>query len=229
MFIKSGENLYDEVKLAVETSVNAGMSEQDQEAMAIISQLQVEQLLGCSIDIKAGKAFYRLQPGSYGGTSVYFNLNGEDYRYSLTDGINGSMYLAYGPKTALKEVFQKKKSLRESDLNNYYMGTVTIEKDVKILQVKQLLSKTGLTLNHVTTATRAVTQLLAATARAAGFDGMEYLSNVTGEDCLVLWHDKVAGAGMAVTHNQTCLSNFNYDDKDAADILVYDLNIPVEE
>ncbi len=229
MCIKSGENLNDEVKQATETSVNANMSEQDLEAMAIISQLQIEQLLGCSIDIKAGTALYRLQPGSYGGISVYFSLSGKEHRYSLTDGINGSMYLAYDPKTALKEVFQKKKSLRESDLDNYYMGTVAIEKDVKILQVKQLVSKTRLTINHVTTARRAVTQLLAARARAVGFDGMEYLSNVTGEACLVLWHDNVAGTGMAVTHCQTCLSHFNYNGKDAADILVYDLNIPVEE
>lgn len=229
MFIKSGVNLKDEVKKAIEACVNTGMGEEDQEAVDIITQLQVKKLLGCSIDMSAGMAFYRLQSGSYGGTNVYFNLDGKDYRYSLTDGINGSMYLAYDPKTALKEVFQKKKSLRESDLNNYYMGRVVIEKDVKILQVKQLLSKTDLTLHHVTTATRVVTQLLATIARAAGFDGMEYPSNVTGEDCLVLWHDKVAGTGMAVTHNQTCLSSFTHDGKEAADILVYILEIPVEE
>lgn len=229
MFIKSGVNLNDDANQTVETSANAGMSEKDLAAMAFIRQLQIEQLLGCGIDIKAGKAMYRLQPGSYGGTSVFFNRDGEDYRFSLTDGIYGSMYLAYDPETSMKEVFQKKKSLRESDLDNYYMGTVVIEKDVKILQVALLLRRTVLTLHDVTTGARAVTQLLAEMARAAGFDGMEYLSNVTSESCLVLWHDDPAGTGMAATHSQTRLSDFVHAGKEAADILVYNLGIPVEE
>lgn len=230
MFIKSEGNLNDEVKKAIDASVSADMNEDDLEAIAIISNLRTGQLSGCGKDMDAGKVIlYRLQPGSYGGTSVYFNLLGEDYRFSLTDGKHGSMYLAYDPETALKEVFQKKKSLKESDLDKYYMGKVSVERNVKILQVQELVNKTRLTLHHVTTATRKVTQLLATIARAAGFDGMEYLSNVTGNNCLVLWHDNKAGAGMAVTHEQFCLTDFDFEGKDAADILVYDLNIPVGE
>lgn len=77
---------------------------------------------------------FRLQLGSHGGRSVFFNRNGEDCRYSFNDGVSGSMCVARTPDTVMKEVFQHKKGLRESDLNNYMMGTVVIEKDIRVLQ-----------------------------------------------------------------------------------------------
>ncbi|MCV5675986.1 RES domain-containing protein, partial [Escherichia coli] len=61
----------------------------------------------------------------------------------------------------MKEVFQHKKGLRESDLDNYIMGKVIIEKDIRVLQVSKLIKSSDLTLHELTTATRAVTQLLA--------------------------------------------------------------------
>ena len=81
----------------------------------------------------------------------------------------------------------------------------------------------------MTTSNRAVTQYLAKKVHSAGFDGMEFLSNVTGDPCLVLWHNDPAGTGLATTRSQTSLSQFEYQDKETADILVYDLGIPVEE
>ncbi|MGE9805459.1 RES domain-containing protein, partial [Escherichia coli] len=89
----------------------------------------------CEMTETAGTELFRLQVGSHGGSSVFFNRNGTDCRYSLNDGVNGSMYLARTPDTAMKEVFQHKKGLRESDLDNYIMGKVIIEKDIRVLQV----------------------------------------------------------------------------------------------
>ena len=229
MSLKSGVNLNDEVNQTVETSLNAGMNEQDVAALDKIGKLQDEQLQRYGMTVPSGTEVFRLQPGSHGGSSVFFNRNGEDCRYSLNDGENGSMYVAQTPDTAMKEVFQHKKGLRESDLDNYMMGTVAIEKDIRVLQVSKLIKGSDLRLNDVTTATRAVTHHLAEKVHSAGFDGMEFPSNVTGDPCLVLWHDDPAGTGLATTRSQTSLSQFEYQGKEAADILVYELGIPVEE
>ncbi|HHG1121105.1 TPA: RES domain-containing protein [Klebsiella pneumoniae] len=116
-----------------------------------------------------------------------------------------------------------------SDPKKGIMGTVVIEKDIRVLQVSKLIKCSDLRLNDVTTSTRAVTHQLAEKVHSAGFDGMEFPSNVTSDPCLVLWHDDPAGTGMAITRSQTSLSQFEYQGKEAADILVYDLGIPVEE
>lgn len=161
--------------------------------------------------------------------AFFFNPHGADYRFSLTDGVHGSMYLAYAPKTSLKEVFQNKVSMKESDLGNYYLGKIAILKDVNVLQVNKLVSRTSIKIHDVTTGSRNVTQFLAAIVHNAGFNGMEYLSNVTGEACLVLWHTDPAGKEMAITLEQTCLSEFEIEGKEAADILTWDLGISVEQ
>ena len=229
MSSKSGVNPNDEVNQTVETSLNAGMNEQDVASLDKIGKLQDEQLQRCGMTVPSGTEVFRLQLGSHGGSSVFFNRNGEDCRYSLNDGENGSMYVAKTPDTAMKEVFQHKTGLRESDLDNYIMGTVVIEKDIRVLQVSKLIKCSDLRLNDVTTSTRAVTHQLAEKVHSAGFDGMEFPSNATSDPCLVLWHDDPAGTGMAITRSQTSLSQFEYQGKEAADILVYDLGIPVEE
>lgn len=229
MSLKSGVNPNDEVNQTVETSVNAGMNEQDLAALDKIEKLQNEQFQKYGMIVPSGTEVFRLQFGSHDGSSVFFNPNGEDCRYSLNDGVNGSMYVAPTPDTAMKEVFQHKKGLRESDLDNFIMGTVAIEKDICVLQVSKLIKGSDLRLHDVTTSTRAVTHLLAEKVHSAGFDGMEFPSNVTGDPCLVLWHDDPAGTGLATTRSQTSLSQFEYQGKEAVDILIYDLGIPVEE
>lgn len=229
MTLKSGGNLNDDANQAVDTSEHVDMSDQDKAAIDKIDKLREEQLLLCGMDVHAGTELFRLQLGSHGGSSVFYNPDGKDYRYSLTDGVNGSIYLARHPDTAMKEVLQQKKGMRESDLDNYIMGIVVIEKGISVLQTSKLIKCSDLTLHDLTTATRAVTQRLAEKVHSAGFGGMEFLSNVTGESCLVLWHDDPSGNGMATTRSQTSLSSFKYKGRDAADILVYELGIPVEE
>lgn len=108
MSSKSGENLNDEVNQTVETSVNAGMNEQDVASLDKIGKLQDEQFQRSGMTVPSGTEVFRLQLGSHGGSSVFFNRNGEDCRYSLSDGENGSMYVAQTPDTAMKEVFQHK-------------------------------------------------------------------------------------------------------------------------
>ncbi|MEQ9883185.1 RES family NAD+ phosphorylase [Pectobacterium brasiliense] len=229
MQTKLGVAQNDEVNQRTETSDIPEMSEIDKAACEKIRQLQDVTLHQAAIDISGRTETFRLQPGEHGGTNVFFNRNGSPYRYSLTDGMNGSMYLADSPLTAMKEVFQNKKSLKESDLAGYYMGTVVIEKDIKVVDVTALVRHSSLTLHEVTTANRRVTQFLAQKIHAAGFDGMAFLSNVTGERCLVVWHHDPSGQGMATTLSQTCLTDFEIDGQEAADILVYQLGIPVDE
>lgn len=108
MSSKSGVNPNDEVNQTVETSLNAGMNEQDVASLDKIGKLQDEQLQRCGMTVPSGTEVFRLQLGSHGGSSVFFNRNGEDCRYSLNDGENGSMYVAKTPDTAMKEVFQHK-------------------------------------------------------------------------------------------------------------------------
>lgn len=206
------------------------MSEHDKAVLAKIAQLPDALFSKCEQTVEKGTKTYRLQYESHGGNSVFFNQDGQDCRYNLVDGTTtGAMYLAESPETALKEVFQNKKGLKESDLAKYYMGVIVLEKDMKVLQIQALIKASRLTLNDVTTSTRAVTQQLARRVHKAGFDGMYYPSNVTGEECLVLWHHKPSGEGVATTLEQTCLSDYELDGRETADILVDDLGISVEE
>lgn len=206
------------------------MSEHDKAVLAKIAQLPDDLFGKCERQVDKGTKTYRLQRESHGGNSVFFNQDGEDCRYNLVDGTTtGAMYLAESPETALKEVFQNKKGLKESDLDDYFMGVIVLEKDMKVLQIQELIKGSRLTLNDVTTSTRAVTQQLARRVHKAGLDGMYYPSNVTGEECLVLWHHKPAGEGVATTLEQTCLSDYELEGRETADILVNDLGISVEE
>ncbi|EMQ2085188.1 RES family NAD+ phosphorylase [Salmonella enterica subsp. enterica] len=214
---------------ANQSAENAVDIKTDKAVIHKFSHLSQQTLIRCSKTIPANTEVFRLQPGAHGGSSVFFNPNGADYRFSLTDGVHGSMYLAYVPKTSLKEVFQNKVSMKELDLGNYYLGKIAILKDVNVLQVNQLVSRTSIKIHDVTTGSRSVTQFLATIVHNAGFDGMEYLSNVTGETCLVLWHTDPAGKDMAITLEQTCLSNVEIEGKEAADILTWDLGISVEQ
>ncbi|ECF9075011.1 RES domain-containing protein, partial [Salmonella enterica] len=92
MCLKSGENLNDDTNQTVEASENAGMNEQDKIALDKIGKLQGAQFQHCEMTETAGTELFRLQVGSHGGSSVFFNRNGTDCRYSLNDGVNGSMY-----------------------------------------------------------------------------------------------------------------------------------------
>jgi len=226
---KLGGNPNDEVNQSINMSENTAMSEQDKAVLAKIAKLPEELFIKCEKLVGKGTETYRLQHESHDGNSVFFNQNGQDCRYNLVDGETGSMYLARTPETALKEVFQNKKGLKESDLDGYYMGVVALDKNIKVLQVDELIKNSRITVNDVTTSTRAVTQALARKVHKAGFDGMEYRSNVTSEPCLVVWHNEPSGKGIATTRKQTCLGEHDWDGRETADILVNDLGISVEE
>lgn len=213
----------------VNQSENTTMNEQDEAVLAKIVKLPGTIFNKCEKLVGKGTETYRLQLGSHDGNSVFFNQNGQDCRYNVVDGKTGSMYLAKTPETALKEVFQNKKGLKESDLDGYYMSVIILDKDVTVIQVDELIKNSGLTVNNVTTSTRAVTQRLAGKVHSAGFGGMEYRSNVTNELCLVVWHNEPSGNGIATTCKQTCLSEFDWDGRETADILVNNLGLSVEE
>lgn len=219
----------DDVNLATGQEAGPEQSAQDTVTLGKINALTGTVLRSCSSPLPAGSSMYRLQEGEHGGNSAFFNRNGSDTRYGLSDGENGTMYAAVQPRTAMKEVFQKSKGMTESDLERYVMGNLVTEREIRLLQTSQLVTKTDVTLHELTTASRQVTQALATQAHAAGLNGIEFASNVTTETCYALWHDDPGGSGMARTQAQVRLSEFEHQGRDAAEILTFELGIPVEE
>ena len=205
------------------------LSLQDAEALKKIDALSDLTITSCIISLPAGTRMVRLQEGAHGGSNVFFNRDGHDTRYGLVDGINGTMYTAPSPKTAMKEVFQKRKGMTESDLERYFIADIVMLAGVQILQTSQLVMKTGITVHDLTTGSRLVTQLLARRACDAGLNGIEFMSNVAQQTCYALWHSDPAGKKMAITKDQIRLSDFIYEGTEAADILTFELGIPVEE
>ena len=60
MSSKSGVNPNDEVNQTVETSLNAGMNEQDVASLDKIGKLQDEQLQRCGMTVPSGTEVFRL-------------------------------------------------------------------------------------------------------------------------------------------------------------------------
>lgn len=203
--------------------------EKQRETLNKIESLTSEQLSNSDKSVSKQDVFYRLQEGSHGGCSVFFNPNGTDTRFGVNDGINGTMYVAKDPLTAIKEVFQKNTFLTETDLDKYHMGTVSFDKDLSLVEMRNLHKQTSLTVNDVTTSDRKVTQALAKKVHEEGKDGIIFTSNVSGEECLVVWSSPGNGQGFAKTIEQTKLSEFEWNGESAEDILVYKLGISVEE
>lgn len=186
----------DDVNLTTGQEASPELSAQDTMTLRKINALTGAVLRSCSSPLPAGSSMYRLQEGEHGGNSAFFNRDSSDTRYGLSDGENGAMYAAIQPRTAMKEVFQKRKGMTESDLERYVMGNLVTERDSRLLQTSQLVMKTDITLHELTTASRQVTQALATQAHAAGLNGIEFASNVTTEICYALWHDDPGGTGM---------------------------------
>lgn len=216
------------VDIANDLSIE-NFNEIDIRAIGKINALADSTIQRCSSVILKGTKIVRLQSGAHGGSNVYFNKDGSDTRFGLVDGVNGAMYAAYDYLTAMKEIFQYKISMRESDLANYYMGELVIETDLQIMQISALLTRTSIQLHDVTTSQRCVTQRLAKRVQIAGMNGIEFNSNVTSKRCLVLWHHEPSGYGIVSTASQTTLDKLTINGEDVADILVYRLNISVED
>ena len=223
-------NQNDEVINAVpNVSDTEEMDKGDIAALAKIEALTNADFQNSSTVVSEGTYTDRLQFGTHGGSSTYFNKESSDTRFSVNDGVTGTMYVAKDQLTAMKEVFQNKISLKETDLENFYMGSVVTLKDLTVVQTSALLTRTNLKLHDLTTASRLVTQRLAEKAHAAGMDGIEYPSNVTTQPCYALWHNESSGNGIASTASQTPLSELLINGEEAADILVFKMNIPVEK
>lgn len=205
------------------------LSAQDAAALKKINALPDATFTSCSIFLPARTRMVRLQEGKHGGSNVFYNRDGRDTRYGLVDGKNGTMYTAPSPRIAMKEVFQNRKGLTESDLERYFIADIVMLVGVQVLQTSQLVMKTSLTLHDLTTGSRRVTQSLASRVNAAGLNGIEFMSNVAQMTCYALWHDDPAGTEMAATEDQVRLSDFIYEGTEAADILTFELGIPVEE
>ena len=191
-----------------------------------IETLTTTKIKDSLVDYLPKSQSYRLQEGKHGGSGVFFNPEGENTRYGLTDGKKGSLYVANAPRTSMKEVFQKLPAIKVSDLDNYYMATLETEKNLKVVDVTRLAPKMHVTANELTGDNYKITQKLA-DKLSSHSDGLMYVSKVTLETCLVLWHDDPSGKGLIRTKEFAALSEFEFDGKTAEDILVEDLDIPV--
>lgn len=220
------ENQNDEV-INTETNVPEveKLDKADLESYTKLEALSLDDLKGCvvELDIFVG---HRLQPGTHGGSSCFFNLSG-DTRFCVNDGVIGTMYIAEDEITAMKEVFQGTDVISPSEFQNYYMGHVVTEKKVKILSISELLIRTNIKLRDLTSSSRFVTQSFARKVREAGMDGIEYASNVSSKTCYALWHDDPSGKGLIHTVTQTSLSDLKINSREAADILVYDMKVAI--
>ncbi|KOY63141.1 hypothetical protein AM629_04320 [Photorhabdus heterorhabditis] len=191
-----------------------------------INTLTIDKITQSIIIISAGTIFYRLQEGEYGGNGVFFNHNGEHTRYGLTKGLNGSLYLANSPRTSMKEVFQNLPAITDRELDEYYMATLVTEKDLRVVDITQLAPKMHVTAHQLTGTDYRDTQKLAAQLLPHANE-LAYMSNVTLEPCIVLWHNDPSGKGVIRTAELTVLRDFEYEGQIAEDILVNDLDIPI--
>lgn len=191
-----------------------------------IEILTTNKIISSLVDYSDKTKFYRVQEGEHGGSGVFFNPEGAHTRYGLVDGEKGSLYIANTPRTSLKEVFQNLPAIKLEDLDKYYMATLVIEKNLKIVDITRLVPKMHVTAHELTGGDYKTTQKLARKLSSHA-DGMMYISNVTLEPCIVLWHHDPSGRGVIRTEELIILSKFEFEGKTAEDILVEDLDIPV--
>ncbi|NHB91126.1 RES family NAD+ phosphorylase [Photorhabdus cinerea] len=191
-----------------------------------INTLTIDKITQSIITISAGTVFYRLQEGEHAGSGVFFNHNGEHSRYGLTNGSNGSLYLANSPRTSMKEVFQNLPAITDRELDEYHMVTLVTEKDLRVVDITLLAPKMHVTAHQPTGTDYRNTQKLAAKLLPHA-NGLVYMSNVTLEPCVVLWHNDPSGKGVIHTAELKVLRDFEYEGEIAEDILVNDLDIPV--
>ncbi|CAQ84430.1 MULTISPECIES: RES family NAD+ phosphorylase [Photorhabdus] len=200
--------------------------EQPDSVIKKINTLTIDKITQSIIIISAGTVFYRLQEGEHGGSGVFFNHNGEHSRYGLTNGSNGSLYLANSPRTSMKEVFQNLPAITDRELDEYHMATLVTEKDLRVVDITRLAPKMHVTAHQLTGVDYRDTQKLAAQLLPHA-NGLSYMSNVTLEPCIVLWHNDPSGKGVIRTAELKVLRDFEYEGEIAEDILVNDLDIPV--
>ncbi|PQQ40598.1 RES domain-containing protein [Photorhabdus luminescens] len=191
-----------------------------------LATLTIDKITQSIIIISVGTIFYRLQEGEHGGNGVFFNRDGEHTRYGLTNGTVGNLYLANSPRTSMKEVFQRLPAITDRELDGYHMATLVTEKELRIVDITRLAPKMHITAHQLTGTDYRITQQLAAKLSPHA-DGLAYMSNVTLEPCIVLWHDDPSGKGMIRTEELKVLREFEHEGEIAEDILVNDLDIPV--
>ncbi|EQC01125.1 hypothetical protein B738_06074 [Photorhabdus temperata subsp. temperata M1021] len=191
-----------------------------------IDTLTIDKIMQSIILISVGTVFYRLQEGEHGGNGVFFNLYGAHTRYGLTNGTDGNLYLANSPRTSMKEVFQRLPAITDRELDGYHMATLVTEKDLHIVDITRLAPKMHITAHQLTGSDYRLTQQLAAKLSPHA-NGLAYVSNVTLEPCIVLWHNDPSGKGVIRTVELKVLREFEYEGESAEDILVNDLDIPV--
>jgi len=207
--------------------IESEVNQEKKEINRKIEALTTATIKKSSIILSKNTKIYRLQKGEYNGNGVFFNTVGEFSRYGLNNGVKGSLYSAFTPRTSIKEVFKANPFISRDDLNTYYMGTLVTEQDLTIVDITKLLPKTHITTHQLTSCDYTITQKLAKKL-AENADGFIFLSNVTSEKCLVLWHDDISSETSIVrTEKLTVFSKFKFKGKIAEDILVEDLDISV--
>lgn len=175
--------------------------------------------------LSKGETFYRLQNDYYGGKGIFFNPDGSNSRYGVNNG-RGTLYVAEKPRTALGETFKGLSALREERLDDYHMATLKTEKDLKIVDGSLLMTQLKMTVHDLTATSYKNTQKIA-NFLCQFYDGLKYISNRTGEICVVLWHEDPDGKGIISLDALVPLSAFYYNGESATDIIIDDIGIPI--
>lgn len=175
--------------------------------------------------IKAGTLYFKVQDDFHEGNGIYFS-SGAGSRFSLFDKSKGTMYLAESPHTGLHEYFQDAKDEDEdggfidtSDLETNCMAEIEIKKDLKVLNISQLVPHLHVPIADLMDdkSIYPLTQKLAQEL-SKNFDGMEYLSRQNGEKCLVLWSD-TQGEEILLNKSVTPLIDYTHDSVSAKEML----------
>ncbi|MBM3074028.1 RES domain-containing protein [Lelliottia sp. RWM.1] len=169
--------------------------------------------------------FYKVQDQYYSGNGIHFNSESET-RFSLRNKSKGVMYLATTAFTGLKEFYQDADFVATKDLENNCMAVIQAARTINIIDLAALAPHLKTTLGSLmgSNAVYEDTQWLAEVLSQYA-DGIEYLSQHTGNPCIALWSDVAQGNGMLKNISVTPLSKFSLDGKSTQTILKSKLSI----
>lgn len=169
--------------------------------------------------------FYKVQDQYYSGNGIHFNSKSET-RFSLRNKSKGVMYLATTAFTGLKEFYQDADFVATKDLENNCMAVIQAARTINIIDLAALAPHLKTTLGSLmgSNAVYEDTQWLAEVLSQYA-DGIEYLSQHTGNPCIALWSDVPQGNGMLKNISVTPLSKFSLDGKSTQTILKSKLSI----
>ncbi|PQJ70480.1 hypothetical protein BTO01_03980 [Vibrio jasicida] len=200
-----------------------------------VKQCNLNDKSSLGLVINQGAPFFRSQWDKR-SSGVFFNPDGSNTRFGLVNTKFGTMYTSSFKRTAVHELLQDGESMTESDVARIFMNVVIAQKQLLLLDADSLVRCTSgehkITIHDLTTADRQTTQAFAEEVCNAGYDGIVFTSNVSGDKAHVIWADLDVESkfdnGIFQTQSQTSLSYEEIEGKEAVDYLIDIMKISVE-